>query len=205
MKIDQIILASSSPRRKELLEQLGVKFQMMAALGEEIPKGNTPEEIVCYLSKNKAVEVAKSLMEKGLKKEEERNINLVIGADTVVVLEGKILGKPRDERDAMEMLSRLSGRQHCVYTGVTLILVKDGTFHLIESFSEETLVKVYPMNKEEITNYIQTGDPMDKAGAYGIQGVFARYIKEITGEYCNVVGLPIGHLWQSLKKLEDLS
>lgn len=205
MKIDQIILASVSPRRKELLEQLGLDFSIRPALEEEIPQGDTPGEIVSHLSKNKAIEVAKSLAEKMQGSEINPQVSLVIGADTLVVLEDEILGKPKDKTQAFEMLSRLSGKQHSVYTGVAFILVKDNHYHTVDSFFEETLVTVYQMDQQEILDYIETGDPMDKAGAYGIQGIFARYIKEITGEYCNVVGLPIGHLWQRLKKLKDES
>lgn len=193
MEINQLILASGSPRRKELLEQLGLDFLVKVPIGDEIIQGGTPEKIVCYLSKNKAFEVARTL-------EKE---SLVIGADTLVVLEGKILGKPKDEQEAIDILSCLSGKRHSVFTGVAFILLNDNGCNLIDSFAEETFVDVYPMSQQEILDYVRTGDPMDKAGAYGIQGVFSRYIKGISGEYCNVVGLPIGRVWQSLKKINN--
>ena len=199
MEINQLILASGSPRRKELLEQLGLNFTIKVALGEEIPKGDTPEEMVRYLAKNKAFEVAETIEKARL----NTSISLVIGADTLVVLEDRILGKPKDEQEAIEILSSLSGKRHSVFTGVAFVVIDDNGCRLVDSFAEETYVDVYPMNQQEILDYVGTKDPMDKAGAYGIQGVFARYIKGISGEYSNVVGLPMGHVWQSLKKINS--
>lgn len=199
MEINQIILASGSPRRKELLEQLGLDFTIKVAIGEEIPKGDTPEEMVCYLAKNKALEVAETVERPKF----NTPISLVIGADTLVVLEDRILGKPKDEQEAIEILKCLSGKRHSVFTGVAFVVIEDNGCRLIDSFAQETYVDVYPMDKQEILDYVATKDPMDKAGAYGIQGIFARYIKGISGEYSNVVGLPIGRVWQSLKKINS--
>ena len=122
---------------------------------------------------------------------------IVIGADTIVCQDGKIMGKPKDKEDAAKMLKRLAGNTHSVFTGVTVI--EDGV--TVRTFSCETKVRVYPMTEQEIWDYIETGEPMDKAGAYGIQGRFAAWIEGIEGDYNNVVGLPVSALWQVLKAL----
>lgn len=184
-----VILASASPRRKELLEQIGIKFEVkVSEAKEDLPPGISPTEAVEELSFRKAKAVWDTLTEK----------EIVVGADTVVALDGQILGKPMDEADAIKTLKRLQGREHFVYTGVT-ILAKDGertTFH------EETKVCFTPMSEAEIREYVETGDPLDKAGAYGIQGEFARYVRAISGDYNNVVGLPVGRLYQELSRME---
>lgn len=126
---------------------------------------------------------------------------LVIGADTIVAVEGQILGKPTSMKDAAEMLGWLSGRQHQVYTGVTLYHHSQGESHR-HSFHECTQVYFYPMTEEEISWYISTGEPMDKAGAYGIQGLGSRFVKAIEGDYSNVVGLPVARLYQELKAMQ---
>ena len=123
---------------------------------------------------------------------------LVIGADTIVVYDGKILGKPKDEADAIRMLRMLQGQTHSVYTGVTLLEEGKQT-----TFAEETKVSMYPMTEEEIAWYVSTKEPMDKAGAYGIQGLCARFVEKIQGDYNNVVGLPVGRIYQKLKKEES--
>lgn len=187
-----LILASKSPRRKELLEQVGLTFQCIPARGEEVNDANlSPGELVEALSRQKALEVAESQEEQLHTKE-----CIVIGADTVVAYQERILGKPKDEKEAEEMLLLLQGKNHQVYTGVTLIGLKSGhrkTFHVC------TQVFVHEMDLEEITAYIDTKEPMDKAGAYGIQGRFAAYVERIEGDYNNVVGLPVSRLCQELK------
>ena len=125
---------------------------------------------------------------------------LVIGADTVVASEGKILGKPSSQKDAVKMLQSLQGREHEVYTGVT-IMAREGNENRKKTFHEKTKVVFYPMSDEEIRSYVNTGEPMDKAGAYGIQGKSAVFIKEISGDYNNVVGLPLARLYQELKNM----
>ena len=187
----KIILASASPRRKELLEQIGVKFLVEPAKGEEKITKKLPGGVVKELALQKAREVAKD-------KEEPV---LVIGADTVVAYEDQILGKPKDEEDAKQMLTMLSGQTHEVYTGVALLFVDPSGRAGVHTFYEKTEVTMYPMSEKEIQRYIATGDPMDKAGSYGIQGTCAIHIKEIHGDYNNVVGLPVARLYQELQNL----
>ena len=187
------ILASASPRRKELLKQMGLVFETIPACGEEEIRFDAPEEIVMDLSRQKAVEISE-------KRKEKVNAEIIIGADTVVALDGEILGKPKDAEDAYRMLSMLQGRNHKVYTGVTCIK-KDRGIEKQHSFYEETEVAMYPMTEEEIRWYIGTKEPFDKAGGYGIQGRCAVFIKEIHGDYNNVVGLPAARLYQEFKKL----
>lgn len=201
--MSQIILASQSPRRKELLEQIGLEFEICPAKGEEIITKSVPEEVVMELSKQKAEEVAAMVSSYT---QEHKDITtpsdiLVIGADTVVAYDGKILGKPVDEADAKRMLSMLSGNTHSVFTGVTLVLIdKSGRAGELVFF-EKTDVKMHAMSELEIERYIATGEPMDKAGSYGIQGKCAIYIEKIDGDYNNVVGLPITRIYQELKKI----
>ena len=185
----RVILASGSPRRRELLEQLGIEYEVRVSEADEnITPGMKPHEAVEELSYRKAKAVWDLLPEK----------DTVVGADTVVVLEYQILGKPKNAEQAMEILRHLQGREHFVDTGVT-ILTKDG---LRKTFYEETKVIVTPMSEEEIRSYVSTGDPLDKAGAYGIQGEFAKFVKGIEGDYNCVVGLPAGRLYQELSRLE---
>lgn len=193
----ELILASASPRRKELLSQVGYDFTVCPAQGEEIMRGTTPREIVENLAAGKAEEVADRLEKQA---EYKGRPLLFVGADTVVAIDGQILGKPVDEEDAFHMLKRLSGNSHEVSTGVCLVeLAEDGS-RREERFSQTTRVEVYPMTEEEIRAYIASKDPMDKAGSYGIQGAFAAYIKGIEGDYNNVVGLPVGLLCQKLRE-----
>jgi septum formation protein len=184
--MSQLILASGSPRRKEILEQVGISFEVMKSDVEEVITKTDPAEIVMELSRQKAEDVFGKLDDPAI----------VLGADTVVAYDGKILGKPEDEEDAKAMLRMLSGKKHSVFTGVTLVSKKG-----IESFYEETLVEFYPMNEEEIVAYVLSGEPMDKAGAYGIQGKAAAFIKGIQGDYYNVVGLPIAKVVKKLQKM----
>ena len=201
--MSQIILASQSPRRKELLEQIDLEFEICPAKGEEIITKTIPEEVVMELSKQKAEEVAAMVSTFG---ESHKDITtpsdiLVIGADTVVAYDGKILGKPVDEADAKRMLTMLAGNTHSVFTGVTLVLIdKSGRAGEIV-FYEKTDVKMHEMTEAEIERYIATGEPMDKAGSYAIQGKCAIYVEKIDGDYNNVVGLPITRIYQELKKI----
>lgn len=199
----KIILASASPRRRELLAQIGMDFEVRASYAEEKTEAKDSEELVKELSALKALDIWEKLSE------EEKKTGLVIGADTVVSVCGAVMGKPKDREDAAGMLSLLQGRTHQVYTGVTFIYLDEKgdrdtgrkTERRVNSFFEKTDVLVFPMSEEEIARYVDTGDPMDKAGAYGIQGIFAAYIKGIAGDYNNVVGLPVGRLYQELKKI----
>lgn len=190
--MDKIILASQSPRRRELLTQIGLDYQVIPSTVEEVITETDPKLVVQELSRQKAEDVAGSVLRDG----EEI---LVIGADTVVSYQGQILGKPVDTDDAVRMLSMLQGNAHSVFTGVTLIRrgLKE-TWQV--TFAEETRVHMYPMTEAEIRWYVGTGEPMDKAGAYGIQGLCARFVEKIEGDYNNVVGLPVGKIWQELKK-----
>ena len=188
----KLILASASPRRRELLAQLRLQFDILVSDKEEHYTSTIPSEIVMELSLQKAENVAKT-----------HNLTdcTIIGADTIVVSDGKILGKPKDEADAFSMLSSLQGHSHSVYTGVTILSIdKDGstakTCH-----AEETKVYVIPMSDDEIHAYIATKEPLDKAGGYGIQGRFADFIEKIDGDYYNVVGLPVCYVYRELKKL----
>lgn len=188
-----IVLASGSPRRKELLAKTGLKFSVVVSGGEEKTETSDPAETVEKLSLDKASAVADLL-------QAEKEPQLIIGADTVVACDGEILGKPSDREDAFRMLWKLQGQTHQVYTGVTLLLKKKHTWQA-HTFSEKTDVQFYPVSREELLAYIETGEPMDKAGSYGIQGGFGIYVKGICGDYNNVVGLPVGRLVYELKKL----
>lgn len=193
----EIILASASPRRKELLAQIGLEFQIVVSDVEEKITKTAPAEIVEELSYQKAEAVLNSLPA-------DKEV-LVIGADTIVAYGEEILGKPKDEQNAVKMLNMLQGNVHEVYTGVTLLYRNAQTGEpadtpvITKTFHEMTKVHFYPMTEQEIAEYVSTKDPMDKAGSYGIQGFCARYISGIEGDYNNVVGLPIGRLYQEAK------
>ena len=240
----RLVLASASPRRRELLSQIGLEFTVMPSTKEEHAKATEAGALVQELSRQKAEDIWEQLSGgqgqnpdanqkqlSGADQEQisdanqgqnpdanqrqisdanqkqisgemrEPNLNgkrqpelLVIGADTVVCCEGKILGKPHSREAAAEMLTALQGRSHEVYTGVTLYSQSEAV-----TFFECTQVEFYPMTKAEISDYIDSKEPMDKAGAYGIQGLGARFVKGIRGDYNNVVGLPVGRLYQELK------
>ena len=199
----EIILASASPRRKELLEQIGLTFAVCPAKGEEIVRATEPSEVVRELASQKAQEIAsmvKSYGESHAQWMTPQDI-MVIGADTIVACAGKILGKPKDEADAFRMLSLLSGNTHAVYTGVCLVFLGDSGRAGQITFHERTNVQMRPMDEDEIRRYIATGEPMDKAGAYGIQGKCAIFIDKIDGDYNNVVGLSVAAIYRELKKL----
>jgi len=185
----QVILASGSPRRKELLELIGVKFKIITSNKEEVITSTNPEEVVKELSTMKAEDVAAGISGPAL----------ILGADTVVAHKGRILGKPKDKEDAIRMITSFAGDDHYVYTGVCIIRKEpDGSVKTI-TFAEGTRVTVYPMTPEEIERYVDSGEPMDKAGAYAVQGLFAPYIKGIEGDYYNIVGFPIAGIYQRLK------
>ncbi|MBR3909806.1 MAG: septum formation protein Maf [Anaerotignum sp.] len=185
----KLILASASPRRKELLAKTGLAFDIIPAKGEETITKTIPAEVVMELSQQKAREIAKQQTEDCI----------IIGADTIVAKGDTIMGKPKDAADARRMLEMISDDCHQVYTGVTII--RTGNAAEAITFAEKTDVYLYPISEKDIRDYIESGDPMDKAGAYGIQGDFAIHVKGIAGDYYNVVGLPIGRVYQELKKL----
>lgn len=209
----RIILGSASPRRRELLEQIGIEFEIVVSDAREHYKSTRPEDIVRELALMKAEHVAKEVERREKERAEQASIpgldtgeahlrNVVIlGADTIVVRDGQILGKPSDEEAAFSMLKSLQGRMHQVYTGVA-VLNFDGSGSLRTiSHAEETKVYVHEMTDEEIRRYIAAGESMDKAGAYGVQGRFAAYIDRIEGDYYNVVGLPVAYLYHTVKEL----
>ena len=182
-----IILASGSPRRRELLEMLGLEFEIRPAKGgEHPPEGSAPEETVLALAGAKAEEIAEHSAEN----------DVIIAADTIVWLDGKLLGKPHDEADAARMLRALSGREHEVWTGVALISGAERV-----SGAEQTYVKFRDLTDGEIAAYIATGEPMDKAGAYGAQGYASLFVEGIRGDFFNVMGLPLCRLGKMLGKL----
>ncbi len=175
----KIILASSSPRRKELLTTAGVEFEIhVKEVDESVPEGTPPAEAAKMTAAKKAAAVANDF----------KNC-VVIGADTIVVANGKILGKPKDKNDAVSMLKMLSGVEHEVITGVCII--KD---QKTETFAQISKVKFYDLTDEEIHAYVETLEPMDKAGAYGIQGLGCRLVERIEGDYFNIVGLPVAEV-----------
>ena len=182
----EIILASQSPRRRELLERMGLSaFQVIPARGEEVMDPSlSPEQLVEELSRRKAAEVAATHPDQ-----------LVIAADTVVAVGGQVLGKPQDPEEAVRMFTALSGREHTVHTGITVRL---GGSAVTEA--EVTAVRFRPLNGEEIACYVSTGEPMDKAGAYGIQGLGCVLVEGISGDYYNVMGLPVCRLAQILSR-----
>lgn len=179
----KIILASSSPRRKELLTTAGIEFEIhVKEVDEFVPDGTPPAEAAKMTAAKKAAAVAEDYAD-----------CVVIGADTIVVANGKILGKPKDEADAESMLRMLSGIEHEVITGVCII--RNGTS---ETFAQISKVKFYNLTDEEISAYVATKEPMDKAGAYGIQGLGCKLVERIEGDYFNIVGLPVAEVCRKL-------
>ncbi|MHC1747561.1 MAG: nucleoside triphosphate pyrophosphatase [Cellulosilyticaceae bacterium] len=184
----KIILASASPRRKELMQLLNIPFEIKTKNIEEIiDETKLPQEIVEDLAYQKAYAIAK-----------ENPNSLVIGCDTIVAVDTKILGKPKDENDAFHILKGLQDRSHKVYTGITMMCLAQ---NLCYQFHDSTEVTMKAISEEEIKRYIATGEPMDKAGAYGIQGYASVFISKITGDYFNVVGLPVQKLYDALKEI----
>lgn len=195
MEKKSIILASGSPRRKELLLQIGIVPEIIVSHVEEKITSDIPAEVVMSLAEQKAVDVAKEMPEG----------TVILGSDTVVAADGKILGKPKSHEEAYEMIRRLAGRSHQVYTGVCLVKKgPEGEADTVVSFYDETDVNVSPMTEKEIREYADSEEPMDKAGSYAVQGFFARYIDGLKGSYANVMGLPVHLVYQELKKLGAL-
>ncbi len=191
MNFDRIVLASASPRRLELLRQIGIEPEVVVSHVEERVTSSEPGEVVMELAGQKARDVAGEVTPG----------TLVIGSDTVVAVDGKILGKPRDHEEAAGMIRMIAGRSHQVYTGVCMIVRENGCEDRIRTFYDETDVEVYDMSEEEILSYARSEEPMDKAGAYAVQGFFARYIRGLRGSYANVMGLPVSRLYQEMKEL----
>jgi septum formation protein len=188
----EIILASASPRRKQLLEQIGLKVQVIPSKVEEgKPQGTNFPAHVCGMARAKAGKIGSDHPEQ-----------LLIGADTLVVCDSHPMGKPGDQDHAVEMLSRLSGRWHEVISGICLMSVSR---NLEITDYARTAVHFFPLSAEEIDNYVQSGEPFDKAGAYGIQGSGARFVKEVRGCFFNVVGLPLGMVWQHIKSFPEVN
>ena len=195
MEKSKIILASGSPRRKELLLQIGIVPEIIVSHVEEKITSDIPAEVVMSLAEQKAVDVAKEMPEG----------TVILGSDTVVAADGKILGKPKSHEEAYEMIRRLAGRSHQVYTGVCLVKKgPEGEADTVVSVYDETDVNVSPMTEKEIREYADSEEPMDKAGSYAVQGFFARYIDGLKGSYANVMGLPVHLVYQELKKLGAL-
>lgn len=192
----RVILASGSPRRLELLRQVGIEPEVEPSHVEEVITSTIPDQVVMELSRQKAEDIAALHAAEGA---------VVVGADTVVAFDGKILGKPKDKEDAVHMIRMLQGHIHQVYTGVTLVFCgklsgESGSVVDKITFAEKTDVHVCPMTEEQIRAYVETGEPMDKAGAYGIQGYFAAWVQGISGDYNNVVGLPVGRVYRTLRE-----
>jgi len=186
--VSKIVLASTSPRRAELLKQIGVEFEAASGNVQERPHPDeAPADYITRLARAKVIAVAG-----------ERETGLIIGADTVVVLDGQLLGKPNNEADAERMLRSLSGRWHAVMTGVALYDVATG--QEVADF-DKTLVRFARLSNQEIEWYVKTGEPMDKAGAYGIQGLGGLFVDEIAGNYYNVVGLPLPLVYRLARRL----
>ena len=195
MEKKSIILASGSPRRKELLLQIGIVPEIIVSHVEEKITSDVPAKVVMSLAEQKAVDVAKDMPEG----------TVILGSDTVVAADGKILGKPKSHEEAYEMIRSLAGRSHQVYTGVCI--VKKGAAggkDTVVSFYDETDVQVSGMTEAEIREYADSEEPMDKAGAYAVQGFFARYIEGLRGSYANVMGLPVHLVYRKLKELDAI-
>ncbi|MCQ2080960.1 MAG: Maf family protein [Lachnospiraceae bacterium] len=215
----RIVLASKSPRRKELLEKIGLEFEIWPSKVEEVMTKTSPEEVCVELCRQKALDVASQIKTYS---EEHPDLTtpqdiLVIGSDTIVAIpkvdrseessdgashtQYDLLGKPKDTSDAKRMLNMLSDNMHSVFTGVSFVFIsKEGRVGEY-SFFEKTDVYFYPVDDDDIDQYIESGEPMDKAGAYGIQGEFLKFVKKIDGDFYNVVGLPVSRMWYELSNL----
>ncbi len=186
--MNKLILASGSPRRKQLLEQGQLQFSIsISTVDETITQPCKPEEVVEQLSLRKANDVLS-----------RNNDSIIIGADTIVSINGTILGKPINEEEAFQMLQQLSGNQHDVYTGVAIVSKEKSVV-----FYEKTIVSFWELTTAEIEDYIASGEPFDKAGSYGIQGLGALFVKKIDGDYFNVVGLPLARTVRELKNFQQ--
>ena len=184
----KFILASKSPRRIELIRMLGIEPLIRPSSIEENAAKDDPEKMVKILAGQKASDISRDLHGK----------EIVIGSDTCVWINGEILGKPKTHEEAYLMVKKLSGNTHHVYTGVSIVSCEDRPRKI--SFVEKTAVRVRSISDEEIRSYAESPEPMDKAGAYGIQGIFARYIEGIDGDFYNVMGLPVSRLYHELKE-----
>ena len=191
MKKRKIILASASPRRREIMTQAGYEFEVMVSHKEEFYTSTMPDEIVKELALLKANDIAEQV--------EHKNV-VVIGADTVVAYAGKILGKPKSKEEAFEMIRSFQGNKHQVYTGIAIIEFDENGNKRVTNEAVKTDVYVNVMSAEEIWDYIERDNVLDKAGSYGIQSGFACHIEKIEGDYFNVVGLPISKIYEVLKK-----
>lgn len=187
--MEKIVLASASPRRREILALAGIPFEVCPADEETAPAGLSPRELVMALARCKAQAVAKKFPDR-----------TVLGADTVVVLDGRVLGKPQNEQDAEKMLLSLQGRAHEVMTGVWVCAPsrEDG-------FVDATTVHFHPITPKEAAEYVATGEPMDKAGAYGVQGLGMRFVRGIEGDFYSVMGLPGGRVRRFLDGFSEIS
>ena len=192
MQKKRIILASASPRRKELMEQAGYIFEIQVSKKEEFYTSTEPDDIVKELALLKAKDIADN---------NEQNNMVIIGADTVVAYGGKILGKPKSEEEAFDMIKSFQGDKHQVYTGVAVLSYDTQGREEIVNHAVKTDVYVNAMTDEEIWKYIKADNVLDKAGSYGIQSGFAVYIEKIEGDYFNVVGLPVSYIYNVLKEL----
>jgi len=190
-----LVLASASPRRRELLQNAGIPFIIQASKIPELPReGEAPQACAERLAREKALDVFR-----------QRPQDFVLGADTIVIVDGEILGKPRDVADAARMLRLLSGRTHQVTTGVCLVGPdRKGRSSLQETRSETTRVTMSKLMDDDIESYVATGEPLDKAGAYAIQGIASRWISRIEGDYFNVVGLPVSLVYRMLRENDAL-
>jgi septum formation protein len=192
MKNRKIVLGSASPRRSEILSQVGFEFEIIPSRKDEIITKEIPSEIVMELSLQKALDVKEQI-----RNDEKYKDALIICADTMVAHEKEVLGKPRDEEDAKRMLDLIQNQVHNVYTGVTIMGRVNGK-EKIETFYSNTEVYMNPMNEDEIAEYVATGECIDKAGSYAIQGYGAKFIHKIVGDYYNVMGLPIEKIYNKL-------
>ena len=195
MQKKKIILASASPRRRELMQQAGYEFEIQVSHKEETYTSETPDEIVKELALLKARDIAEQNAVKDL---------VVIGADTVVAYQGAILGKPKSKEEAFAMIQSFQGNKHQVYTGVAILSYDVAGNETVVNHAVKTDVYVNAITDEEILKYIENDNVMDKAGSYGIQSGFAIHIEKIEGDYFNVVGLPISYIYNILKEIEGI-
>jgi len=199
----KVILASGSPRRKDIFEQVGIEFEVWPSKAKEITNSTVPSEVCVELASLKALDVASSI--KAYNDNHPDTYTpvdmLIVGADTIVSVDGRILGKPKDEAQAFDMLKQLRNNTNYVYTGVSVVIMsKEGRVGQ-HSFYECTEVTFNDCSDKELQRYIDTGSPLDKAGAYGIQDMSARFVSKINGDYYNVVGFPIARFIKEMKEI----
>lgn len=198
----KLYLASGSPRRRELLTLAGIAFEVRARNDPEETSADTPIQTVLDLSSHKAHAVFEEIAASS-----DQGDFAVLGADTIVVIDGNgaavIIGKPKDDEDARQILKKLSGRTHEVFTGVCILVRKNGKIRE-KTFYERTAVTMYPITDAELDAYLASGEHMDKAGAYAIQGLAVKFVRKVTGDYSNIVGLPVARVYHELAKLHVL-